>query len=197
MQLRVSRVEQPVVPPRPAVLTWSLDRSDRIVGVGGDWDSFAERGGAPELGGVAVVGTRLSDWIADEETALFQADLVERVRAIGRPVRVPFRCDSPDERRELEMELRPGPDGRIDLTSRLLRAERREAITALDPAVPHAAVPPLRCCSWCKAIDVAGRGWQPIEVAAVALDLFASRPPPITHAICEGCRGAVLGECRA
>jgi hypothetical protein len=129
-------------------------------------------------------------YIQDATTVHLYRRLFQRVLRTGRPVVFPFRCDSPEVRRFLEMEIRPGPLSGLQLHTRVLRVEPRAPSPLLERGVRRGGAL-LRMCSWCKAVDVEGR-WCEVEQAVIALRLFEREVlPAITHGICPGCHRRV------
>ncbi len=172
------------------MLVYRIDVADRLVSVGPGFDEFAAANEAPQLSSARVLGRRLWSFFGDAETVLLYESLVERVRRTGQPVRVPFRCDSPQRRRFMEMELVPVGEGAIEFRSALLRLEEQAPLPLYDARRPRTG-DPLRVCGWCKRVRLEA-GWLEAEEAIRALDLFA-RPqlPPLSHGICEDCRQRV------
>ena len=110
-----------------------------------------------------------------------------KVRNQKLPLIIPFRCDSPDCRRFLEMEISCLRGDDIQFQSRVLRQEFRPAVGVLE-ASGRKSDQFLRICSWCKKIWVPTGQWEEIEEAVKSLDLFASdQLPQLTHGICDSC----------
>lgn len=174
-------------------VVYLLDSDDRIVDVNSGWTKFATDNAADSsLMPPAILGRRLWEHISDETTRQLYARLHQRVRAGAVPPPIRFRCDSPSERRLLEMALRAGPAGAIEVRTRVIRLERRPEVRLIDRYAPRAEGM-LRICSWCGRIpEGEGGPWLEIEVALSALGLFeAALLPSLTHGICEDCRRRV------
>ena len=82
------------------VFIYRIDSTDTIVSVSENWYAFAN---ANAWGGTFrpedLVGHRLWDFVQDREARHLYQELFRRVRG-GKPLRtIPFRCDSPSERR--------------------------------------------------------------------------------------------------
>jgi hypothetical protein len=166
------------------VCYWLNDR-DEIVFVNDAWGAFAAANGGEHLSAADVLGRPLWGFVADPATQHLYRQVLARVRG-GRAARFTFRCDSPDCRRLMEMEVGRGPEGVTEFRSRTLSEEVRQPQALLDPARPHSGGL-VRVCGWCKKVDVGGR-WEEVEEAVSRLALF-ERPvlPRLTHGICEGC----------
>lgn len=172
------------------MLVYRIDVADRLVFVGPGFDEFAASNEAPTLSAARVLGRRLWSFISDAETVMLYEALVSGVRSTGSPARVPLRCDSPQRRRYMELEILRAGEQEIEFHSSLLRLEEQETLPLYDARRPRAGEI-LRVCGWCKRVRVE-EAWLETEAAVRALDLFA-RPalPPLSHGICEDCRARV------
>ncbi|MBN2337749.1 MAG: hypothetical protein JXP48_04340 [Acidobacteria bacterium] len=175
------------------VLIYSIDGVDTIAGVDANWRSFAEdncwrSGCGPE----EVVGRSLWDFIQDYETRFLYQELFRRLRAGRRCPPLPFRCDSPAEKRFLELSFEPLPEGGIELGSRTVRTERREPVPLLEAGTPRSGES-ITICSMCKKIRVAEEEWAEIEEGLALLGIFAGDAMPwLSHGLCPACyRSAV------
>ncbi len=184
------RIEQ-VTAARPedrssAPVVYAVDARDRIVKLNDAWHEFAITNGAPQTA-EHVLGTSLWDHVTGAEVTMLWRDLLARARA-GHTLAVPFRCDAPGERRELEMVVVPAGDGGLTFIS-LSRSTfaRRPLIPAADGDVA------LITCSWCNRF-LAPAGWVEVEEAVAELGLFEGEPPPLTHTLCPSCDVRVRAE---
>ena len=173
---------------------WIIDDADKIVHVNDSLLAFAGENTAPQLTATVVLEQPLWRFIQGQETRYLYQQIFSRVRAGVSPVRFPFRCDSPDCRRFMEMQLSLLPGGAIEFSSRMLRQEWRDPVDLLDNSRDRSGEF-LKVCSWCKRINIPGQGWGEIEAAIGALDLFDHLSMPrMTHTICDACHEAVKLE---
>lgn len=173
----------------PRVCSYALDASDTIVGYGGDWLDFARANGAPEL--EHIVGHCVWEYVAGRTTRELYTTLFQRVRARQARLALPFRCDSPDTFRFMELEIAPGDEGALHVRGRLLREQRRPHFSVLDRMFPRSEST-LRMCSVCKRAQIPGIEWMEAEDAVRRLDLFDSREAPgLEYAVCDACLLAV------
>ena len=141
---------------------WAIDDADKIVRVNDVWLAFAGENTAPQLTASLVLNQPLWHFIQGQETRYLYQQIFSRVRAGVSPVKFPFRCDSPDCRRFMEMKLSLLPGGAIEFISRILREEWREPVDLLDNSQDRSGEF-LKVCSWCKKINIPGQGWGEIE----------------------------------
>jgi hypothetical protein len=159
--------------------------SDQITYVDAHWLAFARENGAPGLTAASVSGAPLWNYISEPATQEFYRIFMRKVRATGRKIVVPFRCDGPECRRFMEMSILPLENGALEFHSVLLREEVRPRMDLLDPEFPRTEEL-LRLCAWCKKVEVAG--WMDVEEAVRRRQLFDQpRLPRITHSICPDC----------
>ena len=166
-----------------ASLSYSVDAEDRIASVDHKWYPFAAANGAPELVPEAVIGRSLRTFIADRATNHFTQALLTQARR-GRTVTFPLRCDGPDHRREMRMELTPEPRNHVRCTTTLI-AESSLPPLPVRSAEPTGAI--LTMCGWCNQILFAER-WHDLADGVNEAVLFL-RPAmrDISHGICPRC----------
>ncbi len=172
-------------------LSYAIDEHDHIVKVDEGYYSFAEENGWHEAG--SSLGRSLWDYVAGHELRKLQRLLVRRIRDEVGDVELPFRCDGPDVRREMNIRIVARPGGRAVLFAARLRSEeaRDAPQPLLDPTAPRAGKL-LPMCGWCDRFEVGGE-WVEVEEAARRLELF-NRPelPPISHGVCPECNELLL-----
>ncbi len=168
-------------------LQYHVNAHDRISAVNDEWLSFAKANEGSTLLPPEILGRSLWDFIGDLETRHIYQALHGRVRTLGVPVRLCFRCDGPDRRRLLQLDIVAGDDQQLIYRVRTLKEEVRLPVPLLDPHERRSRRF-VTMCAWCKRVAAPPRGWLEVEEAAVALQLFAeSSPPRVTHGICEEC----------
>lgn len=181
-----------------------IDPADRVVSFDAAWVAFAEANSAPRLP-LRALGQSLWTFIADPSVRELSRTLLAGVRATGRRMTIPFRCDSPVVERFMTLTIGPGngPRGTLAFCASLLREKahgpRAAALHASVVAGAGAAsgaevdvlAPPLVMCSWCKRVDV--DGWCEVDEAiARRADLLSNPAPSITHGICPDCHRSLL-----
>ncbi len=172
-------------------LSYAIDEQDHLVKVDEGYYSFAAENGWAEAG--TSLGRSLWDYVAGEEMRKLQRMLVRRVRDEVGDVKLPFRCDGPGVRREMDIRIAARPGGRAVLFSARLRSEEEREIPQplLDPGTPR-GTDTLGMCGWCDRFEVDGE-WVEVEEAARRLELF-NRPelPALSHGICPQCNEMLL-----
>jgi hypothetical protein len=168
-----------------ACLSYSIDQHDRLHIVDERWLTFACANGAPELIPDAVLGRHIEDFIADATTSYIYRLLYERVRE-GATLRLPFRCDAPEVRRDMILQLSPAGSDVVQCDTFVLDEAQHPPNALLDAASPRGNTLVVMC-SWCKRIREEGR-WLDLEEGVQELELLSRWPlPEISHGMCPGC----------
>jgi hypothetical protein len=168
-------------------LLYQLNAQDEISSVNEEWLSFAQANEGTPLLAPWILGRRLWDFMGDPETEHIYRQLHRRVRAGHEAIRITFRCDGPERRRLLELDITAGSEGGLTYRVRTVREEDRPAVPLLDAHQPRSEEF-VTMCGWCKRVSVGAGEWLEVEKAVVALSLFDEpRPPQLTHGICEEC----------
>jgi hypothetical protein len=163
-----------------------IDAEERICFVNDAWLAFAGENGWP-VSAEQLLGSAVMSHVSDAETRHIYRLLIARVRKEARPIHFRYRCDSPEQRRFLEMRIRALPLGEVEFRSRVLGVERREAIKLLERGPTRRSADPLQICSWCKAV-YAHTAWLELEEAVQRLGLLAeANLPSLSHGICPAC----------
>jgi hypothetical protein len=168
------------------VLSYVIDDEDRLVKVDPGYYRFAEENGWDGAG--ESLGRSLWDFVAGEDLERLQRMLVRRIRSEIRSVELPFRCDGPDVRREMKLNIAATSSGRLVVFSARMRSEEpRERTQALLSAKAPRGKRTLTMCGWCDRFLVDGE-WVEVEEAASRLGLFRiPELPEISHGLCPDC----------
>jgi hypothetical protein len=172
-------------------LSYAIDDQDRLIRVDEGYYRFAEENGWDGAGD--SLGRLLWDFVAGHDVRRLQRLLLRRVRDELHDIELPFRCDSPTLRREMDIRITADRSGRVVLFSAQLCSEqpRSEPQPLLNPRAPRAG-DFLPMCAWCDRFLVGGE-WVEVEEAARRLELFRrSVLPPLDHGICPECGGTLL-----
>lgn len=165
-----------------------VDAQDRIISANGHWFDFAFENGAHGLKAETLPGRSLWDFILDRETKLLYQVLLKAVRERGEAKSLPYRCDSADRRRFMELTISNSGGGSVLFRSRMIREEYREKVPLLAENVVRSDCL-IVMCSWCKKVRVRPEEWLEVEQAVKELGLFSALElPRISHGICDRCK---------
>jgi hypothetical protein len=139
-----------------------------------------------------LLGRSIWEFVPGAQIRQLWQVLYSRVRALGAPVFVPMRADTPELRRLVDLELHPLADRSIQHISECVWTEPRPAIALLDPAYPRDQRS-LLSCAWCRRIQVRLGAWEEIEQAQQTLRIEAVETlPMLKSAVCASCKQSVL-----
>jgi Pyruvate/2-oxoacid:ferredoxin oxidoreductase delta subunit len=154
-----------------------VDSDLRLFWVGGDWDDFALSNAGERALATNVLATSLSSHITDIRTADKVAEMIAVVIKLKRPLKLEYRCDSPDEVRRFRLTIQPLKDDRVVMVHDL-----RDAIKLENPMQVWMFDPNARRekCSMCGAVHMAP-GWiDPLESQV-------PHPDRVRYTLCDGC----------
>ena len=172
-------------------IEYEIDALDSFVSIGGDWDRFAEKNGAPRLTADNLLGRSLWSYISGADVASLYRALMDRVRESKRAINFDFRCDSPNKRRWFHLIVTPLPGNCLRFYSILLKEEVRPPVRLFGSDVP-CSDELLTVCSVCKKVKCADV-WVEVEEAVKKLHLLEDEPHPrISHGLCCECYTRLL-----
>jgi hypothetical protein len=165
------------------LLVYWVDDKQRISIVGSEWDHFALENNAPHLTSAHVFGQPLWKYITDDTTRMLYEALIARA-VDGRAVRFSLRCDSPAQRRRLEMEICT-ERGFVRFQTQLIAAQPRNNVLAWTHQTgTHSRA--ICVCGWCNRVE-SSQGWTEVEDAIKTDALFELAPPAAIYVTCPRC----------
>ncbi|HEY4366849.1 MAG TPA: hypothetical protein VGN07_06400 [Steroidobacteraceae bacterium] len=179
----------PAADPRPI---YTIDDLDRVVGANAAWIEFISHETRAAITAQSVIGRSVWDFVSATQVRQLWAVLYERVRAVGAPVFVPMRMDTPSLRRLIDLELHPIGERSIQHVCECVWTEARPAVALLDPAYPRDERT-LLSCAWCNRIQVRIGAWEEIEEAQMTLHIEATATlPSVKTGVCTTCKQSLL-----
>lgn len=170
----------------PHVFRLRLDASDIIRSYNQPWEQFAIENGAPQMPR-RVLGQPIWRFMSGSTVTQVYQQLFSQVRMSGKPVTVPFRCDSPELKRYMEMTIVQENGAGLELVTSLLRTEPQTETIFLD-AKASTREQTLGMCAWCKKVRLPSGEWADTEAAVRALGLLNHpEPPGFSHTMCPAC----------
>jgi hypothetical protein len=173
--------------PTSIVVSYTLDRTNRIVDVGGCWDNFALENDAANLLEPHILGREISEFVTGNTTRIFLFTMLDSSRVLDKPLTRPYRCDSPQYRRFMEMTLEPHPQGIVKLRHRLIRVEAVEYPIKFTIAPENAPKGLIKRCSMCNQINIKGDWLEASEAARQGL-LTQAEQCQVIYGVCENCQ---------
>ncbi len=169
-----------------------LDARNRIASVNGAWVDATGCDGLRDRCLDAAIDRPLWDFIEGVQVRQLWEILFERVRAVGAPMFIPLRADTPDLRRVWDIELHPLPERGLQLVAHCVWTESRPALALLDPDFPRTG-DSLAHCAWCNRIQIRIGVWEEVEDAQLTLRLDpAESLPSLRRTACNACKQSLL-----
>lgn len=169
-----------------APIVYHLDAADQFCYVNRSWGWFAENNDGNHLHAQHILGKSLWDVMIEPDVCAWYGTLLAQVRA-GAPVSLTLRCDSPDRRRLLQLQMFTGTEGLVACVCSVETAVRRPFVRLLDRTAPRVS-DTVRLCSWCGRLEGRSGMWVEVETAVAQLGIAPSDPlPQIEYTTCPEC----------
>jgi hypothetical protein len=169
------------------VFLYALDEADNLSYVNEEWLAFAVENGAARLTRDLVLHRPIKTFITGRDLQQLWQFILMKVRTEKPLLRLPFRCDSPDCRRLMEVTIRRQPPGNLMFQTKILEKQPRDPVRLLAEKTPPARES-IPCCSWCNRLSLPNGEWVEVEDAVQALKLFEVDPlPHLTPRLCDAC----------
>jgi len=165
---------------------YRIDRKNNITFVDQDWLQFAQENNAPELTLENVIGANLLDYIEDIATRKLYENLFDRICTDSFTAFIPYRCDSPTEKREFEFMIKPLEDGAIEFRTKIISIGKDYNNPLLDISVPKSKQV-FEICSFCKDVLFPDKTWNSLELALTRINLNDLVLPEVTNSTCPKC----------
>lgn len=166
---------------------YRVDADDRITWVNESWLAFARENGAADLDQAAVLGRSLWDYVAGGATRRLYDQAHQRVRSSGKPVVLPFRCDSPTVQRHMRLTIARGEDAQLAYECVVVRVAPQDYLVLLD-AKHQRSDSFLTMCSCCKRSLLESVGWLDARAVTERLRLVnVLAAPALRHTLCPEC----------
>jgi predicted esterase len=179
--------EQPI-----AVIRYTIDSSDHIVSIAGPWSSFALTNDASDLANPdCLIGSSIWDFLDGLETKSLYRQVFQDVRLRETKVVLPFRCDSPEQCRELELSVAYDGENRLIISSTQNAKADRDYVSLLD-SNQHRGTDYIDCCSVCRRFSSGSGLWVDAEEFLQSTRILASpNIPVINERVCDECADTV------
>lgn len=169
---------------KPTIYT--LDQKQRIIGLDGPWDEFYQENGGAGLSFTEIEGQSIFRYVTGDHTRMWLQSIIQLVMAGGKPVERPYRCDSPEMRRYMQMRVVPAGPGTMTFEHHLLSMEPREKTVDIHYGGVFTRKDLRMRCSVCGRIRLEGRWLEPeLGVSGNGNKVM------VTYTVCESCSEAV------
>ena len=172
---------------------YQVDANDKIIDIQGSWNTFAKANGGDTLLRSPILKQSIWTFIRGLSTTYIYQVLINQVRETKKSIRFPFRCDSAELLRYMEMEISPGKDDTIWFQTSLKRQINPNTLPRHSRLRPK-PLPIVKMCAWCKSVWVRDSWITLTEAIWLQGLLDLPEVPPITHGICPDCKSLMEQE---
>ncbi|NWF36219.1 hypothetical protein [Mariprofundus sp. KV] len=170
--------------PQQLISSYWVDRHYTIAKVGADWDKFAIENGGEELVSPQIIGQNLFSYIASDTTRMYLRLILDHVWHIHHQANKPYRCDSPEIKRFMQMQISIDDENLLRLDHYLLATEPN------SPPVHFSGIRSqnsnlIRRCSMCNRINVAF-SWVDADLA-LKTGLITDPKQRVIYTVCGDC----------
>lgn len=164
--------------------TYWIDSKDRITQVSASWDDFALQNEGASSIAQKVCGSLLWDHISGDTSRMWMESLLGLVRLKKQPIGRPYRCDSPNERRHMQMKIIPLEDKGLEVQHNLVRVEPRP-YPVHTQAIRAGRLPRMRC-SICGRVRHNHDWLEPEDL--IAVESKRTHTLLVSYAVCGECQ---------
>jgi hypothetical protein len=161
-----------------------LDKNNMIIKLSDSWDSFAIENDGDVLSGQSVIGKKIWDYIQGNTTRMWMDALFSLARLHQKTVQKPYRCDSPELKRYMEMVITPEENGVLKVESRVLSTEVIKKPFYFQASNDLGSPKILIRCSICNRLKQKGQ-WQ--EVDQLSIESTNTEQLQVAYGVCPDC----------
>ena len=174
--------------PPASHLSYTLDLDDRIIAVTGNWDGFALANGGPAILSATIIGRRLDEFVSGDVTRMFVRTMLMSARMLKRSIHRPYRCDSPQLRRFMEMTVMPHGGGMLEVRHRQIRCEPLSCTVTIASVAAAPTSGFIKRCSICNHIRIR-QVWSEVDEAILdgRLAKDAAAALRVIYGVCPDC----------
>lgn len=165
-----------------------IDAKDTICDVGGAWDDFALKNQGPRALSGRVLGSNLFEHIAGDISRMYVRSIFSAVRILGRPATRPYRCDSPQQKRLMEMTVTLESTGTLFVQHQIVKVEDFVRPITFVPGSHRISETRVRC-SMCNRLKLGGE-WQDPDYV---LKEDIAMPIAVVYGVCPTCIAGIRG----
>lgn len=172
-------------------ISYWIDEGDIIRQVDDFWDQSLEDPTAARVKSSEIIGKSLFNFICDDITRMFIRTLLQSARLMMKPLSRPYRCDSPHEKRYMQMTITPEQEGLVSVTHEIIKTEPLVK-PALFKTLPSSfstfqSAVHIRC-SICNRVRLMGtENWHEINALPESITSTTEQPMQVIYGVCRDC----------
>ena len=162
-----------------------LDGNDKIVSVNHSWDQFALDNDGAHLISLDILGKSIWEFVCGDVTRMWLETLFTLARLRGTPVMRPYRCDSPNIRRYMSLNIVLESSSVLRVEHLILSTELREIPVYMQAAKRFSVNVSLRC-SICGRMEF-DNSWVEPENYPESENKDRSGYVQVIYTVCKDC----------
>ena len=171
---------------------YQLDAKDRITALNEEWNRFATGNGGEQMQAENLIGRSLHDFISGDVTKMFVNAMLQSTRLTGKARTIQYRCDSPQMKRYMAMEIAPlGQNGLVSRHWTIQEVKLPSAISLMTAPRPDGIR--IKRCSMCNRLSRNGGPVVEPEVAS-ASGWFGEGLTQVIYFVCQDCQSAIKNK---
>lgn len=168
-----------------------VDTKDKVVSVNEAWDVFALSNNAPGLHSEWVIGRDWREFVQGDATRMYMEAMLSATRLLGKRVAQSYRCDSPQEKRYVQLTVELLADHHVRFRHHTTQVSAQKyVVNYVVPKTPVVVSKKIKRCSMCNRIELQGV-WQETEQAVESGLLKEGAEVPVFYGICPSCHNRV------
>jgi hypothetical protein len=172
-------------------IEYVIDNNDKVISVNDAWDAFALCNDAPGLLSECVIGRDWREFVQGDATRMYMEAILTATRCLGMRVSQSYRCDSPREKRYVQLTVELLADHHVLFHHHTTQVfEQKYVVNYVVPTLPVVAHKKVKRCSMCNRIELQG-SWLETEQAVESGFLKAGAEVPVFYGICPDCHNKV------
>lgn len=176
---------------RSSSTIYRLDRKERIISVSGPWDRFARENGGVHIFEDEIKGRSIWEFITGDATRMWLDTLLGFARIQNEKIQRPYRCDSPDLIRYMQMTITPEENGILRTDHTLVSQQKRlNPLYTFHESTSDSKISRIRC-SICGRIGN-GMAWEEPHTKHTV----GSNRIVVDYTVCSECNSSSPGESR-
>jgi len=170
-------------------LSYWVDKKNTIQKVNDSWDQAMDaESWSHRAASFNIIGQNILDFIVDDITRMYVASMLDAVRVCAKPLVRPYRCDSPECKRYMQMTVTPDADGLVRVSHELIKTEqlKQKAYFFNDQTNKNFSAHHVRCSLCNKLKKIGSSNWEDVDKLSDRGQMM-QKGNPVLYGVCPKC----------
>ena len=172
---------------------YRINKNDAIYSIDQDWLNIAQENNAAHLTAERIIGEPLWKYIDGQEIHEIYQMLFSKLRNTKGMATIPYRCDSPNFRREFELGIVALDNGGLELKSQIVEIRSCTFNPLILPDAFRNSTE-YKVCSFCKKVKHRDGEWDTLLHVFDLMHLNPVIVPKLVNALCPDCKQTIEKE---